>query len=104
MRCTDRRINRRPTRTGRAGGSRSRRRRAVASHHAAADTHHHQLRRARMFSDSFLLANGALLAVQAALVVLPGRGLPGPLRRLRADGWAFVAPACVAALVLAASL
>jgi hypothetical protein len=57
-----------------------------------------------MFSESFVLANGALVATQAALVVLPGHGVPAPIQRLHAHGAALVAPACVAAFVLAAAL
>jgi hypothetical protein len=57
-----------------------------------------------MFSDSFLLANAALITAQAALVVLPGRGVPKTVERLRAGGAAVLAPACVVVVVVAGSL
>lgn len=57
-----------------------------------------------MLTSPFLLANGVLIATQAALVALPGRGVPKPVGRLRAGGWAFLAPACVIAVVIAGAL
>jgi hypothetical protein len=57
-----------------------------------------------VFSGSFLLADGFLIAGQAALVALPGRGAPKAVERLRAGGWALLAPACVVAAVIAGSL
>jgi hypothetical protein len=55
-------------------------------------------------SGPFVLANGALVATQAALVALPGRGVPGWVARLRAGGWALLVPAGVLAVVIAGAL
>jgi hypothetical protein len=49
----------------------------------------------------FLAADAALLCTQAALVALPGRGVPAPLERLRGRGWALVPPLSIAVVVAA---
>jgi hypothetical protein len=54
-----------------------------------------------MFSDRFLLANGVLICVQAALVALPGRGVPGLVGRLGGRAWALVPPVSIGAVVAA---
>jgi hypothetical protein len=51
----------------------------------------------------FLAADAALVASQAALVALPGRGVPRPLERLRTGHRALVPVACVLAVVAAGS-
>jgi hypothetical protein len=57
-----------------------------------------------MIGSGFLLADGALIATQAALVALPGRGVPPPLERLRAGHRPLGTLACIAALVVASTL
>jgi hypothetical protein len=57
-----------------------------------------------MFSGPFLLANGVLICTQAALVALPGRGVPALFDRLRGRAWGLVPPVSIAAVVAAISL
>jgi hypothetical protein len=57
-----------------------------------------------MLNSDFLLADSALLSVQAALVALPGRGAPEPLERLGGRAWALVLPISIAAVVAAIAL
>jgi hypothetical protein len=57
-----------------------------------------------MLSGSFVLANGALIAAQAALVALPGRGVPAPVLRLRGRTGVLLATACVVAVVVAGAV
>jgi hypothetical protein len=57
-----------------------------------------------VLNGSFLLADGVLIAGQAALVALPGRGVPKAIGRLRAGGWALLAPFSIVAAVIAGSL
>jgi hypothetical protein len=57
-----------------------------------------------MFSGPFLLANGILICSQAALVALPGRGVPAQFDRLRGRAWALVPPVSIAAVVVAIGL
>jgi hypothetical protein len=52
----------------------------------------------------FLVADGVLLATQASLVALPGRGIPAWLDRLKGRGWALVLPLSVAVVVGAIEL
>jgi hypothetical protein len=49
----------------------------------------------------FLLSDAALLGTQAALVALPGRGLPAALDRFSGRGWALVLPLSIAVVVAA---
>jgi hypothetical protein len=49
----------------------------------------------------FLAADAALLCTQAALVALPGRGVPEPLARFRGRAWALVPPLSIAVVVAA---
>jgi hypothetical protein len=51
----------------------------------------------------FLPADAALIASQAALVALPGRGVPRGLDRLRTGRWALVPVACTGVVVAAGS-
>jgi hypothetical protein len=53
---------------------------------------------------AFVLANAGLIATQAALVALPGRGVPETVRRLRRGAGPFVPIGCVVAIVVAGSL
>ena len=57
-----------------------------------------------MLNSDFLLANSALISVQATLVALPGRGTPEPLKRLGGRAWALVLPISIAAVVAAIAL
>ena len=50
-------------------------------------------------STSFLVANSVLVTTQAALVVLPARGVPAPLARFAGRGWALVLPLSIAVVV-----
>jgi hypothetical protein len=52
-------------------------------------------------SARFLVANSVLVTAQAALVALPGRGVPAPLARFSGRGWALVPPASIAVVVAA---
>jgi hypothetical protein len=52
----------------------------------------------------FLAADGVLLTTQAALVALPGRGIPAWLERLKGRGWALILPLSVAIVVAAIEL
>jgi hypothetical protein len=52
----------------------------------------------------FIVADGVLLTVQAALVALPGRGVPAPLARFGGSGWALVLPLSIAVVVAAVAL
>jgi hypothetical protein len=52
----------------------------------------------------FLTATGVLICTQAALVALPGRGVPAPLERLAGPGWALVPPLSIAVVVAAIAL
>src|SRR4051794_33025511 len=45
-----------------------------------------------------------LTIAQGACVALPGAGLPGRAKRLKARGWALVAPLSIAVVVVALSL
>jgi hypothetical protein len=49
----------------------------------------------------FLAADAALICTQAALVALPGRGVPAPLARFSGRGWALVPPLSIAVVVAA---
>jgi hypothetical protein len=57
-----------------------------------------------MLNSNFLLADSALISVQATLVALPGRGTPEPLERLSGRAWALVLPMSIAAAVAAVAL
>jgi hypothetical protein len=52
----------------------------------------------------FLGADGVLLCTQAALVALPGAGIPGWLERIKGRGWALILPLSVAVVVAAIEL
>jgi hypothetical protein len=52
----------------------------------------------------FLAADGVLLCTQAALVALPGAGIPGWLERIKGRGWALILPLSVAVVVAAIEL
>jgi len=54
--------------------------------------------------EAFLAADAALISGQAALVALPGRGLPPWLDRLAGRGWALLLPVSVAVVVAAIEL
>jgi hypothetical protein len=49
----------------------------------------------------FLAADAVLLSTQAALVALPGRGVPAPLARFRGRAWALLPPLSIAVVVAA---
>jgi hypothetical protein len=49
----------------------------------------------------FLVADAALLSTQAALVALPGAGVPAWLARFQGRGWALLPPLSVAVVVAA---
>jgi hypothetical protein len=55
-------------------------------------------------SDRFIVANAVLISVQAALVALPGAGLPKGLERFGGRAWAFVLPLSIAVVVAAIEL
>jgi hypothetical protein len=55
-------------------------------------------------SREFIVANSFLLATQAALVALPGRGIPAWLVRFSHRGWALIAPVSIAVVVGAIAL
>jgi hypothetical protein len=57
-----------------------------------------------VLTTGFLLANGVLISLQAALVGLPGRGLPPALQRFGGRAWALVPPASIAVVVAAIAL
>ena len=50
-------------------------------------------------SREFVLANSVLIAAQAALVALPGRGIPGPLARFGGSAWSLVLPLSIVIVV-----
>jgi hypothetical protein len=52
----------------------------------------------------FLAADGVLLTTQAALVALPGRGIPLWLERLKGRWWSLILPLSVAIVVAAIEL
>jgi hypothetical protein len=52
----------------------------------------------------FIEADAVLLVTQAALVALPGRGLPSWLQRIAGRGWALILPLSVAVVVGAIEL
>jgi hypothetical protein len=52
-------------------------------------------------SREFVLANAVLIATQAALVALPGRGIPAPLARFGGTAWSLVLPLSIAVVVAA---
>ena len=52
-------------------------------------------------STQFVIANSVLIATQAALVALPGRGIPHRLARLAGTGWSLVLPLSIAVVVAA---
>jgi hypothetical protein len=52
----------------------------------------------------FLASNAVLLGTQAALVALPGRGVPGWMQRFAGPAWALVLPVSIAAVVGAITL
>jgi hypothetical protein len=47
----------------------------------------------------FFTSNAVLLLLQAALVALPGAGIPRQLERLRGPGWSLVLPLSIAVVV-----
>ncbi len=49
----------------------------------------------------FVIANSVLVATQAALVALPGRGIPRRLERFAGAGWSLVLPLSIAVVVAA---
>jgi hypothetical protein len=53
---------------------------------------------------AFLVSDAVLISAQAALVALPGAGIPAPLRRFRGRGWALVLPLSIAVVVGAIAL
>ena len=55
----------------------------------------------RRVNTPFIISDAALLCTQAALVALPGRGVPAPLARFRGSGWALVLPLSIAVVVAA---
>src|SRR4051794_10708006 len=55
----------------------------------------------RRVNTPFILSDAALLGTQAALVALPGRGLPPVLDRFSGRGWALVLPLSIAVVVAA---
>jgi prepilin signal peptidase PulO-like enzyme (type II secretory pathway) len=55
-------------------------------------------------SREFVLANSVLIATQAALVALPGAGIPAPLRRFAGRGWSLVLPLSIAVVVAVIAL
>ena len=54
-----------------------------------------------MLSREFIIANSFLLVTQAALVALPGRGIPRWLDRLKGPAWALILPFSIAIVVAA---
>jgi hypothetical protein len=52
----------------------------------------------------FLVADGVIITTQAALVALPGAGIPAWLERLKGRGWALILPLSVAVVVAAIEL
>jgi hypothetical protein len=55
-------------------------------------------------SKEFMLANAVLIATQAALVALPGAGIPAPLARFGGGGWSLVLPLSIAVVVAGIAL
>jgi hypothetical protein len=55
-------------------------------------------------SPEFVLADSILIATQAALVALPGRGIPAPLARFGGRAWSLVLPLSIATVVAAIAL
>jgi hypothetical protein len=49
----------------------------------------------------FIAADGVLIATQASLVALPGRGVPAALARVGGRAWALVLPVSIGAVVAA---
>jgi hypothetical protein len=52
----------------------------------------------------FLASDGVLLCTQAALVALPGRGIPQQLRRFAGPAWALILPLSIGVVVGAIAL
>jgi hypothetical protein len=52
----------------------------------------------------FLASNAVLLGTQAALVALPGRGVPAWMERFRGPAWALILPLSIAVVVGAIAL
>jgi hypothetical protein len=52
-------------------------------------------------SSGFVLANSVLIATQAVLVALPGRGIPPALARFGSSAWSLVLPVSIAVVVAA---
>jgi hypothetical protein len=52
----------------------------------------------------FLASDGALLCTQAALVALPGRGIPRQLQRFAGPAWALILPLSIGVVVGAIAL
>jgi hypothetical protein len=52
-------------------------------------------------SSGFVLANSVLIATQAVLVALPGRGIPPALARFGSNAWSLVLPVSIAVVVAA---
>lgn len=52
----------------------------------------------------FLASDGALLCTQAAVVALPGRGIPRALRRFAGPAWALILPVSIGFVVGAIAL
>jgi hypothetical protein len=50
---------------------------------------------------AFIVSDAALLCTQAALVALPGRGVPAALDRFRGPGWALILPLSIGVVVAA---
>ena len=55
----------------------------------------------RGVSREFVIANAFLVATQAALVALPGRGIPAALARFGGSAWSLVLPLSIAVVVAA---
>jgi hypothetical protein len=57
-----------------------------------------------MVTREFLISDAALLGTQAALVALPGSGVPPWVARFRGPGWALILPLSIAVVVGAIAL
>src|ERR1700750_3102791 len=55
-------------------------------------------------SREFLVANAVLISTQAALVALPGEGIPAKLQRIGGRAWSLVLPLSIAVVVAAVAL
>ena len=55
-------------------------------------------------TSGFLAADAVLITLQAAVVAMPGRGVPAPLARLGGRGWALTLPVPIAAVVAGIAL